>query len=89
MSIIIIGVGNADFSKMDYLDGDGGLLRDPYGNTAGRDIVQFVQYNKYLSDISYLHEDVLREVPNQFVSYMIMKGIQPNPVQHTDLNTFT
>jgi hypothetical protein len=33
-SIIIVGVGNADFSNMEQLDGDDGLLRDQRGNTA-------------------------------------------------------
>jgi hypothetical protein len=30
-SIIIVGVGNADFSSMDELDGDGGPLKDENG----------------------------------------------------------
>lgn len=30
-SIIIVGVGNADFSQMEALDGDGGVLRDDRG----------------------------------------------------------
>ena len=38
-SIIIIGVGNADFSSMDELDGDGGMLRDDRGRVCARDIV--------------------------------------------------
>ena len=41
MSIIIIGVGGADFGTMEVLDGDGGRLRSAKG-TAARDIVQFV-----------------------------------------------
>lgn len=38
-SIIIIGVGNADFSSMDELDGDGAMLRDDGGRPCVRDIV--------------------------------------------------
>jgi hypothetical protein len=30
-SIIIVGVGNADFSSMDELDGDGSVLKDDRG----------------------------------------------------------
>lgn len=41
MSIIIIGVGNADFTEMNVLDGDNALLQS-MGVTATRDIVQFV-----------------------------------------------
>jgi hypothetical protein len=33
-SIIIVGVGQADFSNMESLDGDDGLLRDQRGNVA-------------------------------------------------------
>lgn len=43
-SIIIIGVGDADFDAMEELDGDGGLLRDNNGRACQRDIVQFVEF---------------------------------------------
>ena len=43
LSIIIIGIGNADFSSMETLDGDNGVT-----NTKGvklkRDLVQFVPF---------------------------------------------
>ncbi len=39
MSIIIVGVGNADFSSMETLDGDNKRLTIN-GQTAARDIVQ-------------------------------------------------
>jgi len=43
MSIIIVGIGQADFSTMNLLDSDDGLLQDPRGGgKARRDIVQFV-----------------------------------------------
>ena len=38
-SIIIVGVGNADFSAMEELDGDDGGLRDSRGRPCPRDIV--------------------------------------------------
>lgn len=47
MSIIIVGVGGADFGKMDILDSDDGLLADSGGNRAKRDIVQFVPYRQF------------------------------------------
>lgn len=37
LSIIIIGVGNADFNKMEILDGDNGLV-DGKGRKATRDL---------------------------------------------------
>lgn len=47
MSIIIVGVGGADFTDMEILDGDDGCLRSPSGETAIRDIVQFVPFRKF------------------------------------------
>jgi hypothetical protein len=41
LSIIIIGVGDADFSRMKELDSDGELISFG-GQTAIRDVVQFV-----------------------------------------------
>ena len=38
-SVIIVGVGYADFSSMEELDGDGGRLRDNMGRAVARDLV--------------------------------------------------
>jgi hypothetical protein len=38
LSIVIVGVGNADFSAMDTLDADGKLLRARSGRVAARDM---------------------------------------------------
>lgn len=46
MSVIIVGVGNADFTDMQTLDGDDGVLRSPRGEPAVRDIVQFVPFRE-------------------------------------------
>ncbi len=35
LSIVIVGVGGADFSSMNRLDGDGGRLKDSSGKVAG------------------------------------------------------
>lgn len=47
MSIIIIGVGNADFAAMEFLDGDASVLRSSTGEEAVRDIVQFVPFRDF------------------------------------------
>lgn len=48
ISIIIVGVGHADFTNMNILDGDGGLLRSTRtGRTASRDCVQFVPFSQF------------------------------------------
>jgi len=43
LSVIIVGVGNANFDNMVKLDGDGGLYNTK-GQKAPRDIVQFVPF---------------------------------------------
>jgi len=43
-SIVIVGVGNEEFEKMEELDADKGRLTDKAGNEAKRDIVQFVRF---------------------------------------------
>lgn len=45
LSIIIVGVGNADFGNMEVLDGDNGLYNSK-GVKASRDIVQFVPFRE-------------------------------------------
>lgn len=47
MSIIIVGVGGADFSAMEFLDSDNRLLISPTGDVASRDIVQFVPFREF------------------------------------------
>ena len=47
MSIIIIGVGDADFTEMQMLDGDDGVLKAPNGTPVQRDIVQFVPFRDF------------------------------------------
>lgn len=78
LSIIIIGIGDADFKNMEILDADEYGLTDSNRQKAKRDIVQFVKYNTFAHDIGILAENVLCEVPQQFVEYMIDNGKKPN-----------
>ncbi|RYE84491.1 MAG: hypothetical protein EOO65_02170 [Methanosarcinales archaeon] len=82
LSIVIVGVGGADFSAMEFLDGDGGRLAID-GRTAARDIVQFVPFRKFASfgtgAGSMLAKEVLAEVPGQLTSFMMARGIVPKP----------
>ena len=79
-SVIVIGVGNADFSAMEKLDGDGVSLRNSAGKICKRDIVQFVRFNEAMSR-GDLAGQVLKEVPLQLVSYMELNHIEAQPVQ--------
>lgn len=78
MSVIIIGVGQADFGQMQFLDGDGGVLTDQMGNKAARDIVQFVPFRDFhQKGIVALAKSVLGEVPAQVTKYFKQKGMVP------------
>ena len=77
MSIIIIGVGDEDFSEMEELDGD-----DVKPRTGSRDIVQFVELRKFLLPAGgWSHEllakSVLAEVPGQLTAWMKNAGFTP------------
>ncbi|KAL2085743.1 hypothetical protein ACEWY4_019063 [Coilia grayii] len=83
MSIIIVGVGRADFDAMEVLDGDDSRLRAPSGEVAARDIVQFVPFRNFQnSPKEALAQSVLAEVPGQLVSYFNMTKLPP-PSQPT------
>ncbi|XP_038580168.1 copine-3-like isoform X1 [Micropterus salmoides] len=81
MSIIIVGVGGADFSAMEFLDGDDGSLRSQTGEAALRDIVQFVPFRQFQNaPREALAKSVLAEVPGQLVDFFnTMKLSPPNP----------
>uniref|UniRef100_A0A452R3Q9 Copine 1 n=1 Tax=Ursus americanus TaxID=9643 RepID=A0A452R3Q9_URSAM len=78
MSVIIVGVGGADFEAMEQLDADGGPLRARSGEAAARDIVQFVPYRRFQNaPRETLAQTVLAEVPMQLVSYFKAQGWAP------------
>ena len=64
LSIIIIGVGDADFEQMENLDADKSpLYNTQTGKYQSRDIVQFVPFNQFQNDPSLLAKEVLKEIP--------------------------
>ncbi|KAM8987970.1 copine-5 [Ara ararauna] len=85
MSIIIVGVGQAEFDAMVELDGDD-IRVSSRGRVAERDIVQFVPFQEHVAagggavrSMARLARAVLAEVPPQLLSYMKAKGISPRP----------
>ena len=88
LSIIIVGIGEADFSKMDILDGDDGLYNSN-GQKAVRDLVQFVPFNKYKGNPQILAQKVLEELPDQLVEYFQLIGRKPNPPTIVDITKMT
>ena len=69
-SVVIIGVGEEDFENMVELDGDGPEKLPG----AARDIVQFVEFNKAAAK-GDLNEQVLHEIPAQFMSFVKLHNI--------------
>lgn len=69
ISIIIVGVGNADFRSMNDLDGDEQPLMDNSGKRI-RDIVQFIKYDvRYATNPALFSQDLLFEIPAQVEGY--------------------
>uniref|UniRef100_A0A8C4ISK7 Copine-8 n=1 Tax=Dicentrarchus labrax TaxID=13489 RepID=A0A8C4ISK7_DICLA len=73
MSIIIVGVGPAEFDAMEELDGDE-VRVSSRGRFAERDIVQFVPFRDYIDrsgnqvlSMARLAKDVLAEIPDQLL----------------------
>ncbi|XP_069369186.1 copine-3-like isoform X1 [Paralichthys olivaceus] len=77
MSIIIVGVGDADFSAMEFLDSDDKLLRSPTGDVAARDIVQFVPFRDFQGNSVALAQSVLAELPDQVSSFFNSYKLKP------------
>ncbi|KAL4235385.1 Copine-9 [Mactra antiquata] len=91
MSIIIVGVGDAEFDAMDILDADGKRLGID-GRYAERDIVQFVPFREFMRgqysnnptlSQAALAKAVLAEIPEQVTYYMKKRGFKPKPQRKT------
>ncbi|KAI7731879.1 hypothetical protein M8C21_032243 [Ambrosia artemisiifolia] len=78
LSVLIVGVGGADFKEMEILDADNGeKLHSSTGRAASRDIVQFVPFRDVQGgDISVV-QSLLAELPSQFLTYMRNNDIPP------------
>ncbi|XP_062143748.1 protein BONZAI 3-like isoform X1 [Alnus glutinosa] len=79
LSILIVGVGGADFSQMEQvLDADGGQrLESSTGRVATHDIVQFVPMREVHSGQISVVQALLEELPGQFLTYMRSRDIKP------------
>uniref|UniRef100_A0ACD5U3B9 Uncharacterized protein n=1 Tax=Avena sativa TaxID=4498 RepID=A0ACD5U3B9_AVESA len=82
LSILIVGVGNADFTQMRILDADfGKRLESSTGRVATRDIVQFVPVREVQGGTVTVVQSLLEELPGQFLEYMRTRDIKPRPPQ--------
>jgi hypothetical protein len=71
MSIIIVGVGQADFRSMQFLD--------DASSPGKRDVAQFVEFSKHSHDSQALTSHTLDEVPDQLTGYFKSQNIPPLP----------
>eukprot|EP01129_Flabellula_baltica_P008548 TRINITY_DN340_c0_g1_i4.p1 TRINITY_DN340_c0_g1~~TRINITY_DN340_c0_g1_i4.p1 ORF type:complete len:763 (-),score=172.10 TRINITY_DN340_c0_g1_i4:17-2305(-) len=78
LSIVIVGVGNENFEKMEVLDADEVPLRSSSGKLMERDIVQFVPFRSFANDPVALARETLQEIPDQVIQYMTKNNIVPN-----------
>ena len=81
LSVVIIGIGEFDFTKMIILDGDDIPITSSKGVKRMRDLVQFVPFSRYENDPKKLADEVLEEIPRQFVDYYTMNHIFPENLQ--------
>jgi len=72
LSVVVIGIGTADFRGMRFID-------DGRPNSKTRDIAQFVEFNKHSSSVASFTENALQELPEQLVGYFKSQGIAPLP----------
>ncbi|PSC75848.1 copine-3 [Micractinium conductrix] len=80
LSLLIVGVGNEDFSSMEVLDGDTVRIRAPGGRPAVRDSVQFCEFRPNQRDtVEGLAAKLLAELPGQVVEYFHDMQHMPPP----------
>ena len=80
IAFFFIGVGDADFSSMEQLDGDEeALFSQAYRKYMAADIVQFVPFNEFKHNPHLLAKETLNELPGQLLNYMRRNNIQPYP----------
>ena len=77
LSVIIIGVGSANFDAMNVLDADENPLISSGGVRAARDLVQFVPFSRFESSPERLAQEVLAEIPKQILEYYEINHLDP------------
>ena len=85
ISILIIGVGDSDLNSVQKLCGENHkLLHDSRGIPIAREIVSFVRFKDFEGNAGKVIAEALKDVPEQFVQYQLMNGVQPLPPVPSD-----
>ncbi len=90
LSIIIIGVGNRDFSAVEKLLGnETERLRDSRGIPIAREVVNFVSFKQFAGNATEVVAEALKDIPEQFVTHFVTNGTKPlPPVPAPDFGVF-
>ena len=78
LSVIIVGIGDGNWSAMHELDDNDMKMTDKQGNKTIRDLVQFVEFQKYNNNGVQLAGEVLYELPRQVAEYHELNGLTPD-----------
>ena len=74
VSIVLVGIGDNDFSTLEKLDGDKKWLRNSKKKLTNRDIVNFVDFEESCGNTEKFGKKLLEEFPEQFMSYKLLAG---------------
>ena len=81
LSVVIVGIGKTDFSNMVILDGNDERLVSRNNIKATRDLVQFIQYDKYKNNENILTKEILEEIPRQIIEFYILNNYNPDKIR--------
>lgn len=80
MSVIIIGIGDEDFSSMHKLDNLEEIkkhISDENVKQKLRQITQFIAFHEVGNDVEQLTQSVLHTLTQQFMEYVKLNGLEP------------
>nr|XP_039255835.1 copine-3-like isoform X1 [Styela clava] len=78
ISIVIVGIGNADFSDMEFMSKGAKHIKTQEGECAARDITQIVSFRKFnFESMDTLGRNLLQKIPSQLAEYFASKKIDP------------
>lgn len=77
LSVIMVGIGNNDFSFLHRLDDNDMLMTNGSGQRTERDLVTFVNFAKCNYSAGLLAYEVMKELPRQIVDYCRLVGLSP------------
>jgi len=75
LSVIIVGIGDADLKKLDVFNGEGDLYNSA-GDKVDRKLHQFYSFGRFGNEEELL-QTVLKDIPKQVATYMDKMNIEP------------